>query len=138
MRLLLAIVVLALASSARAFDLPRMIETIRMVENSATTGRAGERSPWQILPSVWRQYSTKPLSWASGRRPEHLAEQLRVVNAHLDWIRAQLSSAGLDANSPYNIALVWGAGWETVRKGRTSEAKRDYAGRAQNIYDSLR
>jgi hypothetical protein len=137
-RLSFIVALLLLVPSAHAIDLAKMVETIRMVENSTSTGRAGEESPWQILPSVWRQYSKKPISWARGRSIEHRAEQRRVVLAHIAWIQDRLKSIDLAHDSPYNIALVWCAGFETVRLGRASAAKRDYAGRAQNIYESLK
>jgi len=127
-----------LCSSAFAsVDLAKMVETIRVVENSSTTGKAGEQGPWQILPSVWRQYSREHISWASSKRPECVAEQRRVASAHVNWIRKQLPKIGA-AETPYFIALVWCAGFENVRLGKLNAGKKDYAQRAENIYGSLR
>lgn len=137
-RAILIVALLAFASDAHALDLAKMIQTIVLVENSNRPGKAGEQGPLQFLPSVWRQYSKTHISWASSRRPECVAEQHRVARVHIAWIRAQLKAIGLAPDEPYNIALVWTAGFDTVRLGKTSEAKRDYAGRAHNIYGSLR
>jgi hypothetical protein len=136
MRLVFLLALLLATPVSASVDLVKMIETIRLVENSETPGRAGEQGPWQILPSVWRQYSREHISWASSKRADCVAEQKRVVTAHIAWIRKSLVDAGF-ADTPKNIALVWCAGFETVRRGKATRAKKDYATRAQNIYGSL-
>jgi hypothetical protein len=118
-------------------DSTKMVESIRIVENSTKIGRAGERGPWQILPSVWRQYSKRPLAWASSKQSACVAEQKRVVLAHIHWIREQLRTINLP-DTPRSIALIWGAGFENVRRETIKPEKLDYADRAQNIYESLR
>ena len=133
----LGFVLALLASSAFAsVDSAKMVETIRLVENSTTPGKAGEQGPWQILPSVWRQYSRTHVSWASSKRPECVAEQKRVAATHIAWIRSQLVKMNLP-DTPHSIALVWCAGLENVRRGKLSDGKRDYADRAANIYGTL-
>jgi hypothetical protein len=136
MRLTFIVALLFATPVSASVDLIKMIETIRLVENSETPGRAGEQGPWQILPSVWRSYSREHISWASSKRADCVAEQKRVVTAHIEWIRSCLTNAGF-ADTPKNIALVWCAGFETVRRGKASKAKKDYAARAQNVYASL-
>jgi len=129
-RIIFALILLHSAAFAD-IDSTKMVESIRVVENSTRVGRAGERGPWQILPSVWKQYSKTSQQSAS------IAEQKRVVLAHIKWIREQLKTINLP-DTPRSIALVWGAGFENVRRESINPAKLDYADRAQNIYESLR
>src|SRR5690242_7638062 len=99
--LALAFVVVPVAVAGRgneplaAINVDRLVESIRLVENTRADhiGRAGERSPWQITPEVWRKYSHEPLWVASSSDPLHRSEQRRVAREHVLWIIAQIDAS---------------------------------------------
>lgn len=126
-------------------DLSILVEAIRMTENwdGRSRGAAGERGHWQITPAVWAQFTSEfaPESFdkADGRSGYCVALQRRVALAYLTWIRRRLLDVQMPP-TPYFIALVWAAGFDSVfRKHphRPSAAKRDYAERAENLYHEL-
>lgn len=136
-RLLLFAVGLCALPLARAVDVERVVAAIATVENSAgRVGAAGERGVLQFLPSVWRMYSARPLSWASGSAPEMRIEQARVARVHVDWIRARLAGLGL-ADSAWSVALVHNAGYGRVRERRVLPRHRDFAERVSNVYQEF-
>jgi hypothetical protein len=115
-----------------------VVEAIRQVENSPirAVGRGGERSEWQIGPSVWREYSSKPLWWASSVKREHRQEQHRVALALVTWIHDNLHCIPL-SDTAYSIGLVYTCGYKTVKHSMPTQAKFGYAQRVQNVYDQL-
>lgn len=120
-------------------DLARMAECIRQVENSKLehVGAAGERGLYQITPAVWHQHSSAPHHWASSSREVCRAETLRVVLAHLTHLRVQLACQRPPfPDTPYFVALAWGAGATATIERTASAEKRSYAARAQNLYFS--
>lgn len=119
-------------------NLVRVTEAIRTVENwdGKSVGKSGELGPYQILPSVWKQFSQKPLSWAYSEFPEAKAEQTRVANALVSWIFLRLPLLNYK-RSAYSIGLVYCAGYENARNNTISRAKHDYADRVYNVYREL-
>lgn len=119
----------------------RMAEAIRHVENAkleSPPGPAGERGVYQITLAVWQQHSSAPHAWASSSREVCRAETYRVVLRHLDHLRVQLATAKpAIPDTPFFVALSWSAGAAATINRTSSDAKRDYAQRAQNCYLSL-
>lgn len=129
---------MATAKPARpAIDLARMASAIEAVENTPNwkVGPYGERSRFQITRDVWQRHSSMPFEYASSSRIVCRAEVTRVAFAHIDWLRDRLAVHNL-AETPYNVALAWGAGVTAAVRGTASAAKRGYADRARNIYES--
>jgi hypothetical protein len=109
--------------------LPCMVEVIRQVENwkPGTVGRAGERGYWQLTPGVWRRYSRSP-QWSATEE-----EQRCTAAKYLADIRAELIANGVP-ETPFFIALAYGAGVKATMRRTMPAAKLDYAQRAENLY----
>lgn len=122
----------------KPLDLALVVEAIRQVEHwdGRSIGASNEVGPWQVTPAVWREFSSKPIWWATIRSPECRAEQHAVALRHVTWINKHLFEIPL-RESAYSIALVYTCGWKGVKHGNPSAAKRDYAQRVQNVYDEL-
>jgi hypothetical protein len=115
-------------------DADRVARAIAVVEDAqGRIGAAGEQGELQFLPVVWRMYSPRPVSWATGSAVEMRAEQRRVAQAHVAWICARLARLGLE-ESAWSVALVHNAGYGRVRDRRVLPRQRDFAERVANIY----
>lgn len=146
-RMLLTFVVillLSMAASARAyqtrekFDIEKMVDVLREVENwdGKSVGAAQERGPWQITQTVWQQFSDTSFKQADRKSSAALREQRYVARECVIWIVGRLEKAGYSI-TPYNVALVWCAGWGSFHRHdprRPSHLKQFYAERASNIY----
>jgi hypothetical protein len=128
----------ASTKSPKPLDLTQVVEAIRQVEhwNGEDIGAAGERGPWQFTRETWLDFSKKPFWWASSHKREHKEEQHRVALAYITWIQEHLVNIPLKERA-YAVALVYTCGYSAVKRGHISREKRDYAQRAQNIYDEL-
>ena len=129
------------AGEPKEFDIDRMVEAIRLCENwdGRSRGASSERGPWQITPAVWHTYSTMPFFCAEGKTISERTEQRRVAREQVWWITQRLAHANKPC-TPYNVALVWNAGWSSFFYGapsKPSPRKRDYAKRATNLYSTL-
>jgi hypothetical protein len=115
--------------------IPKMKRAILAVENTPWNGKgaAGERTSYQIMPEVWRDWSLMPFEEISHDTPEVRAEVDIVVSKQLAWIRSCVEKQGYAVN-PYTMALVWKAGLGRFMSYRTRRVDRDYATRAANIY----
>lgn len=119
MRLLTFLAALCLATPClAALNEGVFLDAIKTVENTPDWGRAGERGPYQLIPSV-----------------------CRVVGGHdraaaLRWLRiveAGLKARHVDVNVT-NAALCWNAGIRAATSGRAPMASYDYSIRVRNIY----
>jgi hypothetical protein len=118
-------------------NVERLLWAIEQAENTPphVIGAAGERSQYQIKESTWRIYSNLPFPCASST---HLADRMeveRVARAHLNQIRIALHAVEAE-ETPYLIALGWGAGIYAMTYDTASARKRDYAQRVENLYFS--
>jgi hypothetical protein len=116
-------------------DMVRMAGAIEAVENTPNekVGLYGERSRFQITREVWQRHSAMPFEYASSNRLVCRAEVTRVAMEHLHWLRIRLAIHNIP-ETPYYIALAWGAGVAKTVSGTASANKRDYAQRAENLY----
>ncbi len=62
------------------------------------------------------------------------SDEIAVI--HYEWIKRQLTLAGLEANT-YNIALAWNGGVDAAISGKSPSAARRYAERANNLASAL-
>lgn len=110
---------------SKSIDESRLLEAIATVENSpTTTGRKGERSPYQILPSTWRRFTSLSIRSAT---PE---QQRNVALVILRHFKSQLLERGIEPNV-FNLALAWNGG-PNARRYKYSTI--DYATRVTNVY----
>ena len=126
------------ATSTPTLSIPILLEAIEEVENTPNhyIGASGERSKYQITPTVWAMWSSKPFESASSSRLPDLQETYRVARHHIHHIRAALHAKEAP-ETPYLIALAWTAGLTAVLNDCASDRKKDYAQRVENIYHSL-
>lgn len=115
--------------------IPRMKRAILAVENTPWNGKgaAGERTSYQIMPEVWRDWSLMPFEEISHDTPEVRAEVDIVVSKQLAWIRRCVEKQNYVV-TPYTMALVWKAGLGRFTAYKTRREDRDYATRAANVY----
>lgn len=122
---------------APLLDNEKLLQAIALVENwdGESIGAAGERGPWQMLESTWKEYSddTMPFSKHVWIRS---AEAHRVLNAHASRIRDWMEAKSLPQTA-WTFALFWKAGYGRVIHNRLRPADKAYAERAQNIYKTL-
>ncbi len=97
------------------------LEAIRLVENTKGWGKYSEFGPHQLTKSV----------------------RLRVgghdKTAAMKWlliVEGDMKRYGIDLH-PFNIACVWNAGINSVRKGRIPQSTYDYANRVCNMMEIL-
>lgn len=133
-------VMLASAASPRPpIDVNIMVDALRVTENwdGVSRGAAGERGPWQITRAVWMQYSNHPFTHCESKA--FIDEQRLVVKFYVAEIISQLVINDQN-DTPFAIALCWCAGPRCAihhSPRAPSEAKCEYASRAQNIYKEL-
>ena len=121
-------------------DVNKLLESIRSVEDwmPYQYGARGERGPYQMLPSVWREYSRYNMEFYADRTDEKSkAEVYRVARAHALWILERIDHLGMPMTAR-SFGLMWTAGYRACRDKTTTKAKRNYADRVQNVYDSLK
>lgn len=120
-----------------ALDSKRVAREIRLVENwdGKSVGDSGEVGPWQFLPTTWKQFSDRPIWWASSFNLTCQAEQERVAIAEVEWIRARLPRLGL-SESAWAIGLVHNAGYGRVRRRQSEPRHRAFADRVREIYEA--
>ena len=108
---------------------PVLIQSIGDVETGGKywkIGSAGERSMYQIKPSVWKQYSRVPFWMAS--KKSYQDEAARVAECYIMDIV-------IDINSPTakKVALQWNGG---PNRSHYSRQTVSYATRVSNVYES--
>lgn len=104
-----------------AVDGPRMLEAIRIKENSTTMGKAGELGPYQMMPKTVRD--------AGGH-------DYRAAARHLSWLERNLKRAGVEPN-PFNLALCWNAGLDRATSGGAKVMSYRYATDVDQLYRLL-
>ncbi len=113
----------------------QLLGAISAVENTPNDGigRAGERSIYQMLPTVWEAFSNQPFHVASSDWYLDKRERDRVARAHIAWIRERLRFLHY-ADDPYHISLVWKAGYWRCLEKRVRTQDVEYAKRVVNVY----
>ncbi len=132
---LLVVTLAVVCASAYASQRWETLQAINWVENprnSTKVGPHGELGPYQFRISTWRDYSSKPFACAVIRKD---ADEVAVK--HYDWIKRGLERAGI-APTPFNIALAWNAGLNTVINGSAPAASYAYARHVNNLVVSLK
>lgn len=122
------------ASTIHAVDREKFLDAIKEVETGGrlgAVGRNGERGPWQISATVWRQHSRESF-W----RAHNYAASRAVARQHFDWIEQQMQRAGV-MPTPGLMAVAWNAGLSSVIRGRWSQSTDEYATRVANLYGVL-
>lgn len=133
--LILSLLVSPLRATPAELDSFRLAAAIKQVEGAQpeTIGPMGERSEFQVTATVWRQHSSQPFATASSSRPTSRAEAHRVAVAHLKWCAERLAANG-QPQTPFMVALAYGAGVSAAVRGTASREKRGYARRCANLY----
>ncbi len=111
------------------------LQAIHWVENPTNTSRPGpygELGAYQFRLQTWRMHTHQPFSTALDRRCSD-----DVAVRHYEWLKLRLERAAL-APTPYNIALAWNAGINSVLKDRAPNPSHDYASRVHNLAMELR
>jgi hypothetical protein len=110
-----------------------LLKAIAATENwdGESVGAAGERGPWQMLPSTWAMYSDSP--FPRTRWEWHSAEANRVLHMHASWIRDQMDKKHLKRTA-WVFAAFWKGGYGRVMNNRLRTVDKAYADRAQNNY----
>jgi len=132
---LVCVLGLAAGTGLHAADRWETLEAIHWVENphdSTRLGPHGELGPYQFRQSTWRMYSHRPFYQAINRQYSD-----EVAVKHYEWIKDGLAQAGL-APTPYNIAMAWNAGLDSVLGGRAPSASHAYAEQVQNLVDRIK
>lgn len=95
-----------------------LLRSIDKVENwdGRTLGRAGERGPWQMKESTWRQYSKENMPY-SERSWRNWTEAQRVLEEHASWIMDRMETLETPQTA-YIFALIWKVGYGNVKRGR--------------------
>lgn len=116
-------------------DAQRTVAAVWAAENwdGHSVGLSGEVGPGQWLPSTWRMFSSRPVSWASSQSTAARIEQERVGLAEVKWILARLKGLGLE-ESAWSVGLVHNAGYGNVKAGLAEPRHRAFADRVQAIY----
>jgi len=126
---LIAIAVLVGAHGAE-LDAPRLTGALRLREGyRGLDGRLGERGPWQLRESVWRQHMPG-MSFAMARQE---APARACALKHIAWLARQLEARGVPATA-FNIAAAWNAGLEDYTTGRAPVRAYRYAADVARLY----
>lgn len=123
---------LALAPCAVAADLNagHFLAEIRLEERwDGRDGALGERGDYQFREATWRQHMPG-VSFDLARDPR--VARICAMR-HLAWLQRELPKAGIDPN-PFNLALCWNAGLDTVLRAAAPERAYQYANRVQRRY----
>jgi hypothetical protein len=111
----------------KGLDHARFLRCIAEVETGnrdGLVGRNGERTRWQIKPSVQKEYNLAAIAaWLRGQNIEgiehwHLNRLIRLTGTQ----------------HPYGLAFAWNQGAAAWNSGRRTRAGRDYAARVTNLY----
>jgi len=126
------------AKAKDTMDVSKVMTAIAAVENTPfyQIGRMGERSRYQITPSLWEAFSDLPFSSASSPDSASVKEVDRVVRAHIAWIRERLHLLHLP-DTPTFIALVYKGGYGRCLEKRLRTTDYEYAKRVGNIVEEL-
>jgi len=121
-------------ASYRLLSTKYLLKAIDKVEDwdGRTVGRDGERGPWQMKASTWHQYSKENMPY-SERSWRNWTEAQRVLQEHASWIMDRMETLETPRTA-YIFALIWKVGYGNFKRGRITEADRDYAQRAENLY----
>lgn len=121
MRLLLLICLLALPLRATLNE-SIMLDSIAAVEtgNRDLVGAAGERGPYQLIPSVAARVG------GHDRRAAQRWFKIMIVD---------LTRRGVFV-SPHSVSLAWNAGARATAQGRAPESSYLYANRVVQTYES--
>lgn len=110
----------------------RAINWVENPTNHARRGAHGELGPYQFRASTWRIHTRKSFNLATIRG--HADE---VAVKHYEWLKQGLQRAGIDPH-PYNIALAWNSGLNSVVSGKVPDMTYNYAQRVTNLVESQR
>lgn len=105
----------------------RAIAQVESRGNPRRIGRLGERGLYQFRRDTWRQHTRE-----SFYRAHHPGVATAVARRHYHWILAQLRSRGRQG-TPYEVALAWNAGVNSVISGRAPAQAHRYAQRVVNL-----
>jgi len=114
----LKILFLILAVNVYGFDESALLKAIAIKEGGVRMGKAGEIGAWQMMPKTVRDAGGHDRSAA-----------LR----HMHWLMRNLKRLG-QAESPFNIALCWNAGFERATSGEAKLSSYAYAWDVLTIY----
>jgi len=133
--LLIIATALAFTIKVQAEDRSETLRAINWVENPTNqthVGRFGELGPYQFRPATWRMHTNKPFNLAIRRQ-----EADEVAVKHYEWIKRTFEAAGVEVN-PFNIALAWNSGVDSVLSGRVPSSSYHYAERVTNLVETFR
>jgi hypothetical protein len=120
------------AGAADRWETLRAINWVENPTNQTKVGRFGELGPYQFRPATWRMHTDKPFRLAIQRQ-----EADEVAVKHYEWIKRVFEAAGVEPN-PFNIALAWNSGVDSVLSGRVPSASYNYAERVTNLVETFR
>ena len=132
--LILGSIVMLSNVSAETLCIRTYAESIALIETNndpSAVGRCGERSRYQFMDFVWKEYSNEPFETAS----TNPREANRVFVEHVKWSIRALKILEKDVTI-YNLALLHNAGFGNIRRSTVQERHRDYAKRVKAIYYS--
>lgn len=118
-------------------EIPKYIRAIKQAENwdGHSVGAAGERGPMQFLPDVWAAITLRPFYMAERRNAAACVVADYVERKHIERLIHFCDYLHRPATA-YSIGLLHNAGFAHVRDHTASAAKKDFAQRVQNLYDS--
>lgn len=122
------------AVNAETLCIRTYAEAIAMVETAndpTAIGRDGERSRYQFMNFVWKEYSNEPFETAS----TNAREANRVFMEHVKWSVRALKVLDQDV-TVYNLALLHNAGFGNIQRSTVQERHRNYAKRVTSLYYS--
>lgn len=125
MSLLLAATLLASRPVRSHVEPMRFLYAIRHVENwdGLSEGIHGEIGPYQMKPPIFKQYGLLPI-------PENYEE---AAKRHFVWCASRLKVRGKPVTVT-TMAAIWHGGWTHYLEKRLTDADREYADRAVNVY----
>lgn len=132
--LMIIALVFAFTIKAEALDRSEILRAINWVENPTNqthVGRFGELGPYQFRPATWKMHTNKPFSLAIRRQ-----EADEVAIKHYEWIKRTFEAAGVEVN-PFNVALAWNSGVDSVLSGHVPNSSYHYAERVTNLVETF-
>jgi hypothetical protein len=99
----IAILVLSVASAQAGLSKLDAISMIETADRDMMVGRAGERSRYQIMPAVWKHYTTSR-DYANPQIAREIAEK------HLSVLEETYRKATGREPSNFDLYVLWNAG----------------------------
>jgi hypothetical protein len=99
----IGILMLSLASAQAGLSKLEAISMIETADRDTLVGRAGERSRFQIMPTVWKYYTTSR-DYANPQVARTVAER------HLSVLEATYRKATGREPSDFDLYVLWNAG----------------------------